>query len=138
MNQANLQELVVELSKAEDAKHNPLMSEDFRDLVARGLHHVHLPPAMHPKAAEALQTAFEGMGGLPRLLQWADAHPAHFYKLFARMVIPTIQPVLPTPTQQKDEWPEWLTARRLAYQEAGFLPNRPADDEPDAMDSLED
>ena len=136
MNQANLQELVVELSKAQDPKGNSLTSEDFRDLVSRGLHHVHLPQAMHPKAAEALQAAFEGMGGLPRLLLWADAHPAHFYKLFARMVIPTIQPVLPTPQTQKDEWPEWLTARRLAYQEAGFRPSTA--DDTDAMDNLED
>lgn len=121
MNQTNLTELVVQLDKLEDEKGNPEMSPQFRKLVENGLHHVHLPPASHPAAAEALQRAFEGIGGLPRLLLWADEHPAQFYKLFARMVIPTITPVLPQPQQTKEEWPEWLTSRRLAYQESGFV-----------------
>lgn len=120
MNQHNLSELVQQLNQLETPKGEPEMSHDFRDLVEKGLHHVHLPPSLHPKAAEALQTTFEGMGGLPRMLLWADKYPAQFYKLFARMVIPTITPVLPSPATTKEEWPEWLTARRLAYQEAGF------------------
>ncbi len=72
-----------------------------------------------PKAAEALQRTFEQMGGTQRMLLWADKYPASFYKLYARMVIPTIAPVLPidNPTSSKDDWPEWVTARRLAYQE---------------------
>lgn len=129
MNQTNLTELVTQLNNLEDEKGNPEMSPEFRRLVQEGLHHVHLPPSMHPKAAEALQVAFEGMGGLPRLLKWADDHPAQFYKLFARMVIPTITPVLPQPSQTREEWPEWLSHRRLAYQEAGFQPSSPVADD---------
>jgi hypothetical protein len=117
----NFTELVAEVSKLKDLKGESLLSQDFNNLIAQGLHHCHLPPTLHPKAAEAFQTTFELMGGLPRMLLWADQHPASFYKLFARMVVPTITPVLPTVAAQKEEWPPWLTARRLAYQEAGFV-----------------
>jgi hypothetical protein len=135
MNNQNMTELVTELSKVKEGE-DPLMSPEFRRLVEDGLHHVHLPPHMHGAAAQSLQAAFEGMGGLPRLLLWADQHPSSFYKLFARMVIPTISPVLPQPTQIKEEWPSWLTARRLAYQESGFTTPNPDDN--DAMDNLEE
>jgi hypothetical protein len=134
MNQTNLSELVAELVK--ETGDDSLVSEEFRQLMEAGLHHVHFPPTAHPAPAEAFQRAFEGMGGLSRLLLWADKHPASFYKLYARMLIPTIQPILPLPATQKEEWPEWLTARRLAYQESGFIPTSP--DDPDAMDSIEE
>lgn len=133
MNKQNLSELVTELSKAEIEPEHPLMSPDFQRLVHEGLHHVHLPDAMHGKAAESLQAVFEGMGGMTRMLLWADQHPASFYKLFARMVIPTISPVLPQPHQEKEDWPDWLTARRLAYQESGFRPLQGDD----VMDNLD-
>lgn len=137
MNRTNLSELVTQLSKAEAGPDDPLMSPDFRRLVNEGLHHVHLPDAMHGKAAESLQAVFEGMGGMTRMLLWADQHPASFYKLFARMVIPTISPVLPQPHQEKEDWPDWLTARRLAYQESGFRPVAGSDNTDDVMDNLD-
>ena len=133
MNKTNMTELVSELDKARDDKGNPTMSPEFHDLVAKGLHHTFLPTAMHGKAAESLQATFEAMGGMPRMLLWAGPTPSSFYKLFARMVIPTISPVLPQPPSQKEDWPDWLTARRLAYQESGF---KHLDDN-DAMDNLE-
>jgi hypothetical protein len=136
MNKTNLTELVSELDKSEDDKGVPYMSPQFRHLVQAGLHHVHLPDNMHGAAAESLQAVFEGMGGMPRMLLWADEHPSSFYKLFARMVIPTIAPVLPQATAQELPDPPWLTARRLAYQESGFNP-LPGDDDVDAMDNLE-
>jgi len=135
MNKTNMTELVTELDKATDDKGEPVMSPQFKQLVQAGLHHVHLPDALHGKAAESLQAVFEAMGGMPRMLLWADEHPSSFYKLFARMVIPTISPVLPQPTQSELPDPPWLTARRLAYQESGF---RPLDDsDNDVMDNLE-
>ena len=75
------------------------------------------------------------MGGTQRMLLWADKYPASFYKLYARQIIPTIAPVLPQPPKASEqEWPAWLTARRLSYQEAGFRPTNQQPDEPDAMD----
>jgi hypothetical protein len=86
-----------------------------------------------PSAALAFQKTFEQMGGTQRMLLWADKYPASFYKLYARQIIPTISPVLPQPAKASEqEWPAWLTARRLSYQEAGFKPT--AGGPPDAMD----
>lgn len=110
--QTNLSELVTAL--AED----PQISPEMKDLIERGLHHVFLPETLQPRSAEAFQLAFEGIGGLPRLMKWADQNPSKFFNLFARMIGPTISPVLPRPQQTNQVWPEWLSARRLAYQEA--------------------
>jgi hypothetical protein len=104
-----------------------VFSEDLTKLKEAG--HVGGP---EPSAAQAFQQTFEQMGGGARMLLWADRFPAQFYKLYARMVIPTIAPVLPSPQKPTEqEWPAWLTARRLSYQEAGF---RPAQADVDEMD----
>lgn len=99
------------------------MSPDFIKLVERGIHSTRLPKALrNQKAAQAMQSAFEIIGGVPRLALWADANPDKFYPLFARMIPTTAAPViadLPQTHQQKrDDWPTWLTNRRLAYQES--------------------
>jgi len=110
--QQNLSELVTALEK------DHAISPEMKLLIERGLHHVFLPPTLQPKSAESFQLAFEAMGGLPRLLMWADQNPRAFYQLYARMIGPTISPVLPNPQVVNQVWPEWLSARRLAYQEA--------------------
>lgn len=35
---------------------------------------------------EALQEAFEGMGGTTRLIEWAKEDPTEFYKLWAKLL----------------------------------------------------
>lgn len=137
----NLSELVAELRKLNVGK-DPLMSPVFNNLVDAGLHHTHLPDSLKGKAAESLQTVFEAMGGMPRMLLWADEHPAAFYKLFARMVIPTISPVLPAPQEQSIQAPAWLTAQRLAYQQshhaqAGQHAATDGEDDGDGMEGSE-
>jgi hypothetical protein len=120
--QVNLQELIGALEKLTHEDGKPAMSADFRQLVEAGLHHALMPQTLQPKAAESFQLAFEAMGGLPRLAQWADRYPASFYKLYARQTIPTITPVLPQVDKVTEQaWPEWLTHRRLAYQEEDRL-----------------
>lgn len=37
-------------------------------------------------AKEALEAAFEGMGGVPQLLAWAQSDPGEFYKLWAKLL----------------------------------------------------
>ena len=121
--QVNLQELVTAL-KGLDGDH---LSNDLRMLLDEGLHHTHLPSSLHTSAAEAFQLAFEAWGGIPRLLLFADRYPGAFLKLYARQTAPTIAPVLPKQAESagpQAEWPEWLTHRRLAYQEAP--PSEPA------------
>jgi len=99
------------------------VSPELQMLLERGIHSAKLPRGMGTaKAAQAMQQAFEMIGGVPRLMLWADANPDKFYALWARMIPQTVAPVvadLPTANQRdKQEWPAWLTARRLAYQES--------------------
>lgn len=98
------------------------MSKELTALLQRGIHAAKLPRALRTqKAAESIQTVFEIIGGVPRLAMWADEHPKDFYTLFARMIPQTIAPVvadLPKEQHKAEEWPAWLTARRLAYQES--------------------
>lgn len=117
----HLQELVNELKSLAHPDGTPVASPDLISLLESGLHHAYLPNDLQPAAAEAIQMAFEAIGGVPRLAMWADRYPANFYKLYARQTIPTIAPVLPSPPEAaQQEWPAWLTSRRLAYQEAGI------------------
>lgn len=99
------------------------MSKEMLALMERGLHSAKLPKALrNQKAAEAFQDAFELIGGTARLALWADKNPDKFYSIFGRQIAATMAPVvagLPQTNQAKQEqWPEWLTNRRLAYQEA--------------------
>ena len=126
----HLNELVAALSTLKDKEGAPTLSQDL--LALHKLFPDGIPPDLHPRAAEALHLAFEGMGGLPRLIQWGDRYPAAFYKLFARMVVPTIQPVLPIAASHVEEWPTWLTMRRLAYQEKPSTPSLEDESDGDA------
>jgi hypothetical protein len=97
------------------------VSKDLQALLERGMHAAKLPkPLRSAKAAEAMQQAFEIIGGVPRLALWADRNPDKFYPLFARMIPQTVAPVIPVVADgaKKEEWPAWLSARRLAYQES--------------------
>lgn len=138
----HLQELVQALESTPDNGPNPedgVIGRDLRLLLEAGLHPSDLPDDLKKGPAEAFAQTFEAMGGLPRLVMWADRNPGHFYKLFARLLIQTAAPITPhtaDPAQKAaDQWPEWLTARRLAYQEAGFGPTKGT---PDAMETVED
>ena len=37
-------------------------------------------------AKEAFASAFEGLGGVDRLTEWAEANPTDFFKLYARLI----------------------------------------------------
>lgn len=98
------------------------MSKDFIELIQRGLHSTKLPKGLRSaKAAESFQYAFDIIGGVPRLALWADKNPDKFYPLVARMIPQTVAPVvadMPQKTKEEQNWPVWLTSRRLAYQES--------------------
>ena len=100
------------------------VSKEMEALLERGIHSTRLPKALRTsRAAEAAQQVFELIGGVPRFTLWADKNPDKFYQLYGRMIPQTIAPVLPQPkeTNQVQEWPEWLSARRLAYQESAAM-----------------
>lgn len=94
------------------------ISKEMQELLDRGLHSSKLPKQLRTaRAAEAMQQAFELIGGVPRLALWADKNPDKFYPLFARMIPQTVAPVLPEATQTKhklDDMP-WLNHQRHLY-----------------------
>lgn len=38
------------------------------------------------EAKEAFQMAFDGIGGIPKLIEWANRNPSEFFKLYARLI----------------------------------------------------
>ena len=117
--QHNLSELIVALQALRNEKGDVFLSPELMTLLKEGLHHSLLPQTLQPKAAEAMQLTYEAIGGLPREVLWADRNYGAFMKLYARQTNATIGPVVPPPrdTPTTQEWPDWLTSRRLAYQE---------------------
>lgn len=99
------------------------ISKELAALMARGLHSAKLPKSLrNQRAAEAFQDAFDIIGGTVRLALWADQNPDKFFAIFGRQIAATMAPVLDKLPQDKQadpsqQWPEWLTSRRLAYQE---------------------
>ena len=129
--QHNLQELIVALQGNDGVK----LSHELIELLKAGLHHAHMPDTLKVSAAEMLQLTVEGVGGLPRMLLWGDRNYNQLMKLYARQTSATIGPVLPPPreTTFEQEWPEWMTARRLAYQEAPQVPTQESSDDEDTQ-----
>lgn len=104
MDTKNLANLVLALS-TEDG----LLSKDLRDLMDSGIME-DLPDTLRGNAPQNFQAAFEAMGGLPRLLLYADRNPAAFYKLYARLIRNVDPPPEPPPPP-----PQWLAPDRLSF-----------------------
>jgi hypothetical protein len=45
-----------------------------------------IPNKTTKDAKAALEAAFEGMGGVPRLLAWGNDNPGEFYKLWSKLI----------------------------------------------------
>lgn len=111
MDTKNLVNLVLALS-TEDG----LLSKDLRDLMDSGIME-DLPDTLRGNAPQNFQAAFEAMGGLPRLLLYADRNPAAFYKLYARLIRNVDPPPEPPPPP-----PQWLDNERLTYGQGSSAP----------------
>lgn len=45
-----------------------------------------VPNKANAQAREAFQLAFEGLGGVPNLIAWAQKNSTDFYKLYGRLI----------------------------------------------------
>jgi hypothetical protein len=62
------------------------MEETFHALAERPRPYP-IPRGLSRKNVErAFHTAFEMVGGIPRLVLWADTNPTDFYKLYSRLL----------------------------------------------------
>lgn len=85
-------------------------------LLAKGLVGKKMPKELKSKkAAEAFQTAFDLIGGIPRLALWADKNEDQFFSLYSKLVPATVKAevagkiVIEAP---------WMSPNRLNYRDA--------------------
>ena len=45
-----------------------------------------VPNKLSGQAKEALKLAFDGRGGVPALVEWANQFPTEFYKLWSKLI----------------------------------------------------
>lgn len=65
----------------------PASQEELEMALAHAQRHKSLPQYLKTKDAKrAFQSAFELIGGIPRLALWANANPDKFYPLYARFL----------------------------------------------------
>jgi len=122
---------------------NLRISDDLRHLLEAHLLPGDLPDTLSSIGpAEAFHAAFNAMGGLPRLLLYADRYPAGFYKLYARLLVLTAHPIVPAPSSHEatqDEWPSWMQPRRLSYQAPDYARGGASDPHaPTSADPMDD
>ena len=91
-------------------------SQDLDMLLRKGLYGKHMPkPLRGQKAADAFQSAFDLIGGIPRLALWADKNPTAFFSLYSKLIPSSIQANV-NATIKIDA--PWMNPNRLAYQSA--------------------
>ena len=79
------------------------------EVLNKGLLGGNLPAYMRTKnAKEIFQTAFELIGGIPRLAHWANENPEKFYNLYSKLIsLPTSADAQPAINIQLG----WLSSR---------------------------
>lgn len=88
-------------------------SEDLDLLLRKGLYGAKTPKdLLKQKAADAFQSAFDLIGGVPRLALWADKNPSAFYALYSKLIPSTVQAQVNATI--KVEAP-WMNPNRLSY-----------------------
>ena len=62
-------------------------SESLDLLLRKGLYGAKTPQQLKSqKAADAFQSAFDLIGGIPRLALWADKNPTVFFSLYSKLI----------------------------------------------------
>lgn len=89
-------------------------SEQLDLLLQKGLYGERTPkPLRSKKAADAFQSAFDLIGGVPRLALWADKNPSAFFALYSKLIPSTVQAQVKATI--KIDAP-WMNPNRLSYQ----------------------
>jgi len=92
-------------------------SESLDLLLQKGLYGKYTPSELRgKKAAEAFQSAFDLIGGIPRLALWADKNPTAFFTLYSKLIPASIKAEV-NGTIKIDA--PWMSPNRLAYMQKG-------------------
>ena len=76
----------------ESRRQQGLGMTDLQILMEKGLTSKKLPKELRgQRAANAFQSAFELIGGVPRLALWADKNPTAFFSLYSKLIPATVK-----------------------------------------------
>lgn len=96
-------------------------SPELDTLLTKGLYGKRTPSELRSKrAAEAFQTAFDLIGGVPRLALWADKNPTAFFALYSKLIPSSVKTDI---TARITIDAPWMNPNRLSYRD-----NPPAQD----------
>lgn len=99
-------------------------SEQLDILLRKGLYGARTPKELRSKkAADAFQSAFDLIGGIPRLALWADKNPTAFFSLYSKLIPSSVQAQVQGTI--KIEAP-WMNSDRLSYRDRSH-PSAPTD-----------
>lgn len=99
-------------------------SEDLDLLLRKGLYGAKVPKDLYKqKAADAFQSAFDLIGGVPRLALWADKNPSAFFALYSKLIPSSIQAQVHATI--KVEAP-WMNPNRLSYADQSTIDVTPS------------
>ena len=88
-------------------------NSDLDLLLRKGLYGDKLPQKLKgQRAADAFQSAFDLIGGIPRLALWADKNPSAFFALYSKLIPATVQAQV-NHTIKIDA--PWMNPQRLNY-----------------------
>lgn len=108
-------------------------SQELDLLLKKGLYGKRAPKSLtNKRAADAFQSAFDLIGGIPRLALWADKNPTAFFSLYSKLIPSTVHAQVNATIEIKAPW---MSPNRLAYQNqttepqmvVDVTPNRPQD-----------
>ncbi len=90
-------------------------SADLDLLLRKGLYGNKTPKELKSKrAADAFQSAFDLIGGVPRLALWADKNPTAFFSLYSKLIPSTTKSDI---TAKIVIDAPWMSPNRLRYQD---------------------
>lgn len=82
-------------------------------LLQKGLYGKRMPKALKgQKAADSFQSAFDLIGGVPRLALWADKNPTAFYALYSKLIPSSVKTDI---TAKVIIEAPWMKSDRLSY-----------------------
>lgn len=88
-------------------------SEQLDVLLRKGLYGERAPKELRSKkAADAFQSAFDLIGGVPRLALWADKNPSAFFALYSKLIPSTVQSQVNATIRIEAPW---MNPNRLSY-----------------------
>lgn len=100
-------------------------SADLDLLLRKGLYGARTPRELKSKkAADAFQSAFDLIGGIPRLALWADKNPTAFFSLYSKLIPSSVKADIHATI--KIDAP-WMNPNRLSYQNADVIDAEPTE-----------